>query len=43
MTSYGDGAGVDMKDISLNETDQSVEVESVVIKMQEDPKRYYHI
>ena len=31
--SYGDGAGISMRDISFNETDQSVEVESVLIKM----------
>lgn len=39
--SYGDGAGADMRDISVNETDQSIEVESVLIKMQDDPKRHY--
>ena len=39
--SYGDGAGADMRDISVNETDLSIEVESVLIKMQDDPKRHY--
>ena len=41
--SYGDGAGADMRDISVNETDQSIEFENALIKMQGDPKRHYQI
>ena len=39
--SYSDGAGADMRDISVNETDQSIDFESALIKMQDDPKRHY--
>ena len=41
--SYGDGTGADLRETSEIESDQSVEVESILIKMQDDPKRYYQI
>lgn len=41
--SFGDGTGADTRDISLNETNQSIEFESALIKMQDDPKRHYQI
>ena len=41
--SFGDGTGCNLRDISLFENEQSVEIESANIKIDEDPKRYYQI